>query len=48
MVFLLLLLGTRYLMPLCCPAVTRFARLRRACDPREVSEPVGSKSLYFE
>src|ERR1700738_1905404 len=34
MVFLLLLLGTRYLMPLRSPAVTRCARLRRACDHR--------------
>jgi hypothetical protein len=38
MVFLCLLLGNRYLMPLVL-APTRFARLRRACDRRKVSYP---------
>jgi hypothetical protein len=48
MVFLLLLLGTRYLMPLCCSCVDPL----RPASPRlrspQVFEPVGPKVSYFE
>jgi hypothetical protein len=46
MVFFYLLLGTRYLMPLGCPAPTRCARLRRACDRRQSAPAV--RKYYFE
>ncbi|WP_165762669.1 hypothetical protein [Mycolicibacterium vulneris] len=47
MVFLYLLLGTRYLMPLGCPrrpAAPGFAALAIAADLRRVQR----KGLYFE
>jgi hypothetical protein len=46
MVFLLLLLGTRYLMPLCCPlrpAAPGFAALAIVADLRWVQ-----RRVYFE
>src|SRR6202012_85448 len=45
MVFLYLLLGTRYLMPLCSPATNRFTRLRRACDRRKTCNRMGAGVL---